>query len=120
VSRLNSVTYSLRASVRPSASISALAPHSRKIGAVVRDFKKTCQSNGGRLMVGGGGRSFVRRELFNAFQEKLQALFENSRWPIADGRQPIINSQVLKLNDRHARTDFIGQPHCFNNQAGVF
>jgi hypothetical protein len=39
VRALLSIVCLMRASLRPSASISALAPHSRKIGAVVRDFK---------------------------------------------------------------------------------
>jgi hypothetical protein len=54
--------------VQASASIAALALQIAAFKRSRRDFKKqSCLSNGGRKVVGSGGRSFVRRGLFNAF-----------------------------------------------------
>jgi hypothetical protein len=66
VSCLNSVTYQLRASLRSGASITALAP--RRTAQSSR-FQKTCQPNGGRLMVGGTWPGLIQR-----LSEKLASL----------------------------------------------
>jgi hypothetical protein len=58
----------MRASLRAGASTSALAPHSRKSGAVVRDFKNHAFPMAEeRWSVASG------RDLFNAFRKNLQA-----------------------------------------------